>query len=111
MSLTIKQLHELGFRPTKKSSPFAKKYDTLIFPLNDSDYLYLGYDNFKRSVNNKIIWKSFIEPDTKKRIAYQVIQIGDTGYTEMKAFLERSKINANYKYTVEEQEYLDGRIN
>lgn len=110
MALTIKQLQDLGFKPAKKSSPFAKKYDTLIYPLNESDYLYVGYNAFKKLVNNKTIWKSFVEPDTKKRIAYEIINIGDTGYSEMKSFLERSVINANYKATIEEQEYLDGRI-
>lgn len=110
MALTITQLKDLGFKPTKKSSPFAKKYDTLIYPLNETDYLYIGFDHFKKRVNNKVIWKSFIEPDSKSRIAYQLTEIGTTGYTEMKSFLERAKINANYKVTAEEQEYLDGRV-
>lgn len=107
MALTLVQLQDLGFKPIKKSSPFRKKYDTLIYPLNDSDYLYVGYNEYKKEVNNKIIWKSFIEPDSGKRIAYIITQLGTTGYTEMKDFLKRAKANANYKLTVEEQEYLE----
>lgn len=110
MALTITQLKDLGFKPTKKSSPFAKKYDTLIYSLNSTDYLYIGFDHFKKRINNKVIWKSFVEPETKNRIAYQITQIGETGFSEMKAFLERAKMNANYKYSQEEQDYLDGRV-
>lgn len=109
MGLTLVQLKDLGFKPAKKQSPFAKKYDTLIYTLNSTDYLYVGYNQFKKQVNNKIIWKSFVEPDTKNRVAYQVINIGDTGYEEMKSYLERAVKNANYIPTEEELEYLNGR--
>ena len=108
MSITINQLKDLGFKPFKKKSPYSKSYDTLIYKLNNTDYLYLGYSTFKREVNNKLIWKSFVQPESKERIAYVVTKLGDTGYGEMKEFLERSVVNANYKPTEEEQRYLDG---
>lgn len=111
MALTISQLSNLGFVPTKKSSPFRKKYDTLIYPLNKTDYLYLGFDTIKKEINNKIVWKSFLQPDTNERLTYIVINIGSTGYKEMKDFLKRSVINSNYKPSIKEQEYLDGKDN
>lgn len=109
MALTIKQLESLGFKPTKKESPFKRKFDTLIYPLNETDYLYLGYNEFRKEINNKLVWKSFVEPGTKNRIAYVVTNIGSTGFTEMKTFLKRAKDNANYKPTEEEIIFLDGR--
>ncbi len=109
MALTLKQLESLGFKPTKKESPFRRKFDTLIYPLNETDYLWLGYNEFKKEVNNKIIWKSFVEPDTKNRVAYQITNIGTTGFNEMKAFLKRAKENANYKPTQDEDIFLQGR--
>lgn len=109
MAITIQQLKDLGFKPFKKESPFKKKYDTLILSLNKTDYLYLGYNQYAKAINNKIIWKSFLQPETNERISYVVTKIGDTGYVEMKEFIERALINANYKPTEEEQEYLNGR--
>jgi hypothetical protein len=108
MALTIVQLKDLGFKPTKKKSPFAKKYDTLIFTLNKTDYLELGYDSYRKEVNNKIVWKSFVDPYSNKRIRYIVTSLGNTGYTEMRDFLNREKDNANYKPSNEELEYLEG---
>jgi len=108
MSITIKQLKDLGFKPFKKRSPYSKSYDSLMYKLNNTDYLYVGYSSFTKQVNNKLIWKSFVQPDTKERIAYVVTRLGDTGYTEMKDFLERSVVNANHVVTEEEQRYLDG---
>lgn len=111
MAITLNQLKDLGFKPFKKESPFKKKYDTLILSLNKTDYLYLGYNEYNKSVNNKIVWKSFVDPETSKRISYVVTKLGETGYTEMKDFISRALTNANYKPTEEEQEYLNGRDN
>jgi len=111
MALTIQQLKELGFKPAKKESPFKKKYDTLILPLNKTDYLYLGWSVHSKQINNKVIWKSFLQVDDNQRISYVVTNIGDTGYSEMKEFIKRAIVNANYKPTEDEQEYLNGRDN
>ena len=111
MAITIEQLKDLGFKPFKKESPFKKKYDTLILSLNKTDYLYLGYNEYAKSVNNKLIWKSFLQPETKERISYVVNRIGEIGYSDMKDFITRALINANYKPSESEQEYLNGRDN
>ena len=92
MSLTRVQLCDLGFVPTKRGgglSPY-RKYDTLLYPLNDTDFLYIGYNQFNKSVNNKVIWKSFKAPEG--RITYPVVSLGETGYYELKDFLMRAKL-------------------
>lgn len=110
MSITIQQIKDLGFLPSKKQSPFNKSYDTLIYPLNKTDYLYLGYNQYIKEVNFKTIWKSFINTD-RERICYQVIKVGETTFSELKDFINRSVINSNYKPTEEEQDYLNGKDN
>jgi len=88
MAITKQQLLDLGFKPDKKSSPFAKKYDTLIYPLNKTDYLYLGYNVISKGVDFKRMWKSFIDMEGN-RSTYQVIHIGETGYSELKDYIQR----------------------
>lgn len=97
MALTISQLLDLGFKPTKKSSPFMKKYDTLVYYFNSTDHLYIGYDEHKKQINNKIIWKSFVEPESGKKVTYPVVRIGDTGFTEIKEYIKRSQIVSDHK--------------
>lgn len=94
MSITLRQLEDIGFVPSKKKSPFAKKYDTLIFPLNKTDYLYLGYNNITKGKDFKRIWKSFIDNEGK-RTTYQVIHLGETGFTELKEYIDRHKSEVN----------------
>ena len=108
MSITIEHIKKLGFIPSKKASPFKKTFDTLIYPLNKTDYLYLGHNPYTKEINYKTIWKSFINIDGN-RISYQVIKIGEVSLKDLKEFLKRSKINANYIPTESEQEYLDGK--
>lgn len=98
MALTIEQLKSLGFKDSKKSTAFSKKFNTLIYPLNKTDYLYFGYDDVRKEINNKIVWKSFLDLETNKRISYMITNIGVTGFNEMKAFLRRAHINANHKF-------------
>lgn len=103
----------LGFKPSKRSSIYKKKYDTLIYPINDTDFIYTGYNQFSKTVSNKILWKSFKQQDTGERITYPVVHLGDTGYTELKAFLGRCNSAAEYNaemavesYTKEEMDDL-----
>lgn len=123
MAITLQQLKSLGFLPAKRSTLYKRKYDTLIFPLNKTDHLYLGYNQYTKEINYKSVWKSFRMPETGERITYQVINLGETGYDEMKEFLRISLQNANYQPEVEELEEgemqtyqydgtteLDGRI-
>lgn len=89
MAITLKQIESLGFKATKKGGGLSKykKFDTFIYPLNKTDYLYIGYNPFKREINNKTIWKSIMTDEG--RLNYQVINIGETGFGELKDFINR----------------------
>lgn len=89
MSLTRDQLISLGFKPGKKKTGFARQYDTLVFPLNKSDYLYINK-------NGNMVWMCFTDLH-KHRINYQVINIGITGYHEMAEYLQRTIRNYQHK--------------
>lgn len=90
MALTKDQLLSLGFKPSKRGNGLTnKKYDSLVFRINDSDYLYTGYNQFKNQVNYKTIWKSF-KDDQGEQTAYQVINLGETGFSELKDYLIRT---------------------
>lgn len=89
MSLTREQLVSLGFRPGKKKTGFARQYDTLIFPLNKSDYLYINK-------NGNMVWMCFTDLENR-RINYQVINIGITGFHEMSEYLQRTIRNYQNK--------------
>lgn len=86
MSITREQIIALGFKPTKKKSPFAKKYDTLIYRLNDTDYLYLGYSTILKSLDYKRIWKSCIDAEGN-RLSFQIAHIGETSFSELKDYI------------------------
>lgn len=88
MSVTREQLISIGFKPSKRKSPFAKKYDTLVYPLNDRDYLYLGYNPVLKTIDFKKIWKSFVDTDGN-RCTYQITHLGDTSFTELKEYIGR----------------------
>ncbi len=88
MSITREQIMDLGFKPTKKKSPYAKKYDTLVFPLNKTDYLYLGYNQITKGIDFKRLWKSCVDMDGK-RVTFQVSHLGETSYSELKDYINR----------------------
>lgn len=93
MALTNEQLLSLGFQPSVRGRgglSKTKKYDSLVFPLNDTDFLYTGYNPYKKQINFKTIWKSF-KDSNGNRITYQVINLADTGFTEFKTYLDRNK--------------------
>lgn len=90
MSLTKDQLVNLGFKPSKRGNGLTnKKYDSLVFRINDSDYLYTGYIQFKNQINYKTIWKSFKDEEGKQN-TYQVINLGETGFNELNNYLIRT---------------------
>ena len=91
MALTLTQVTSLGFKPSKRSSLYGRKYDTLVYAINDTDFLYVGYNEYSKDINNKIIWKSFKQKDTGERITYPVIHLGDTSFSELQKFIQRSK--------------------
>jgi hypothetical protein len=98
MAITKEQLIDLGFKPSKRGGGLSqfKKYDTLVYPIDDTDFLYIGYNQFNKQVNNKKIWKSFKTPEGS-RFTYCVISLGDTGYNELKDYLIRAKNSIQYK--------------
>ena len=101
MALTNQQLLSLGFKPSVRGRgglSKTKKYDSLVLALNDTDFLYTGFNPYKNQVNYKTIWKSFKDSDGN-RITYQVINLADTGFTELKQYISRS--NRIYLNTTE----------
>lgn len=98
MALTTQQLISLGFKPSKRSSLYNKKYDTLIYPISDTDFIYTGYNQYTSKINNKVLWKSFKQVDTGERITYPIINLGDTGFTELKSFLDRANTLEKNKF-------------
>lgn len=90
MSITREQIISLGFKPTKKKSPFLKKYDTLILNLDKGEYLYLGYSSILKAPDFKRIWKSFID-DKGVRTNYLVAHIGETSFSELKDYIDRHR--------------------
>lgn len=92
----------LGFKPSKRSSMYDKKYDTLIYPINETDFLYIGYNEYTKRINNKILWKSFKQVDSGERITYPVTHLGDTGFSELKDFLVKCKRDI-YEYVTDGQ--------
>jgi len=106
MALTTQQMISLGFKPSKRSSMYDKKYDTLIYPINETDFLYIGYNEYTKRINNKILWKSFKQVDSGERITYPVTHLGDTGFSELKDFLVKCKRDI-YEYVTDGQPIED----
>jgi hypothetical protein len=97
MSLTKEQLVSLGFKPSKRGNGLSdKKYDSLVFKISPTDYLYTGYIPFKNQINFKTIWKSFKDVEGTQ-VTFQVINLGETGYNELKDYLLRSVSMCQYK--------------
>lgn len=93
MALTLQQLTSLGFKPSVRGRGGLsknKKYDSLVLPLNDTDFLYTGYNSFKDQINYKSIWKSF-KSEEGERITYQVANLADTGFGELQDYIYRCK--------------------
>lgn len=99
MSLTRTQLIDLGFKPAKmaNSTNNNRKYDTLIFPLNKTDYIYTGFNKLNNQIDFKRLWKRFEDPETKEIISYPVERIGVLSYETVKEYLEMSKRTAALK--------------
>lgn len=101
MSITRDQLQSLGFKPTKRAKGFSKrKYDTLLFPLNETDYIFTGYNRFTKDVDFKRMWKSFTDPETKEVITYPIDRMGELTYTNVKEYLERAIMQSELKESI-----------
>lgn len=107
MALTTEQMISLGFKPSMRGRgglSKTKRYDSLVYAINDTDFLYTGYNPFRKQINFKTIWKSFRDPATHERITYQVASLADTGYSELRAYIHRCKVQENIKAM---EEYFD----
>lgn len=108
MAITKEQLIELGFQPSKlaKGTNKNRKYDTLVFPINSTDYLFTGFNNVNGKIDFKRIWKSFNSPDG--RITYPVSHTGELSFTALKEYIqstldiENMKVELEYDKEIEE---------
>lgn len=86
MAVTRAQLEDLGFKKIRRKQ-FNNYHYTLIYPINDNDYLFTGYDKVTKKSNFKILWASVI-PFGNERITYPVEKLGDLTFTKVKEFIE-----------------------
>lgn len=101
MAITKEQLLDLGFKPAKRASSLSKrKYDSLIFSLNKTDYIFLGYNIYTKNIDFKRLWKTFLNRETNETLTYSIDRLGELSYTTVKEFLEqeveRSKLIQEY---------------
>lgn len=90
MAITREQLIDLGFKPTKLAKgKTRRKYDSLVLYINDTDYLFTGFNNITRKIDFKRIWKSFEGPEG--RISYAISHTGHISYTALKEYIESAK--------------------
>lgn len=97
MAITRQQLLQIGFKPAKKQKGLGKrKYDTLIYKINDDDYFYLGYNDFRGKVDFKRLWKSILTEE-EGRISYPVDSIGDLSYSKLLYYIDVAKSASELK--------------
>lgn len=90
MAITKDQLMDIGFKPTKLArGKTRRKYDTLVYYLNDDDYLFTGFNSITGRIDFKRIWKSFLGPG-QERISYPLSKTGEVSYTALKEYIESS---------------------
>lgn len=103
MALTRAHLIELGFKPAKKQRGLStRKYDTLMYKLNDNDYIYLGYNDFRGNIDFKTLWKS-IMTEEEGRISYPIQSLGTLTYTGLKEYIEQAKEMTRLKEVLKDQ--------
>ena len=101
MAVTKAQLESLGFKPAKKAKSLStRKYDTLIYPLNKTDYIYTGYNSFSKNVDFKRLWKTFYDPETKETYTYPIDKIGELSYSSVKEIIDSAIKQAKLKEEV-----------
>lgn len=89
MSITRQQLLDIGFTPAKRKKGLGtRKYDTLIFKMDENDYLYLGYNDFRGNVEFKTLWKSIMTEEG--RISYPVNSISMITYTGLQEYIDNA---------------------
>lgn len=109
MAITRLQILDLGFKPAKKRRGLStRKYDTFIYKLNDNDYLYLGYNDFRGNVDFKTLWKSILTEE-EGRISYPIQKLGDLTFNSLKEYIESHHRMDELKNKLKEQ-LTDGRV-
>lgn len=86
MAVTRIQLESLGFKKIRRKQ-FNQYHYTLIYPINEKDYLFTGYDKVTKKSNFKILWCSIV-PFGTERITYPIEKLGELSFTNVKRFLE-----------------------
>lgn len=87
MAITREQLLNLGFKKIKRNH-LNSTHNTLLLPLNSTDYLFSGYDKVTKKTNFKIIWISRKITDLG-RITQPLDNMGDLTYFGLKKYIER----------------------
>lgn len=101
MSITREQLMDLGFKPAKVSKGLGRrKYDSLIYRLNDTDYIFTGYLKWNKKVDFKKMWKTYFDPETKQTVTYPIDRMGVLNYSMVKDFLATAVAQAKLKEEV-----------
>lgn len=96
MAITREQLISLGFKPSKRSKTVnRKKYDTLIYNLNEFDYIFTGYNPFTDKIDFKRLWKT-VRFEEDYHYIFPVEEMGELSFTVVKEFLKS-----------EEEQYLN----
>lgn len=91
MAITKEQLLDLGFKLSKRSKSLNnRKFDSLVYPINETDYVFLGYNPFSKKIDFKRLWKSFTDPTTLEKITYPIEHMQNLTYSNVKEFIERS---------------------
>ena len=86
MAITRQQLENLGFKKILRKHLNSQHW-TLLYPINETDYLFSGYDKVTKKANFKILWVSKkITPS--ERVTYPLASMGDLGYFGLKEFIE-----------------------
>lgn len=101
MAITREQLLDIGFKPSKMAKGMTgRKYDSLIYRLNKTDYVYLGYNKFTKKIDFKRMWKCFKEMDSGEIITIPVEKIGELSYENVKDYIRYCERIADLKHTV-----------
>lgn len=87
MAITRQQLEDLGFKKIKRKHLNNHHY-TLIYPFNETDYLFSGYDKVTKKANFKILWVSRKLQGTTERVTYPLDKIGELSYTKVKNYIQ-----------------------
>lgn len=104
MAITKKQLIDLGFKYGKRSKMSQKKYDTLIYYLNKTDYIYLGFNSITNRIDFKRLWKTFFNPETNDVLTYPLDRMGELSFNYLKEFLERET-----EVAINREKYYEGK--